>query len=172
MTIKTKPKRNRKNTNNLSTASKDYQKALDLAEAGKHNEALKCIRKYLRSSPNNAEALNDAGAILHCMNRSEEAVEHLIKARNLKPDSAEIIWNLSETYLAAGKTEQAIELFDDMEQMGILNAEVLNRTAEMLINAGKLSDAVKMLNRSLKLSPNQKILKPMLKIINSKMLVN
>ncbi|PKL50683.1 MAG: hypothetical protein CVV39_01105 [Planctomycetes bacterium HGW-Planctomycetes-1] len=169
MTIKTKLKRKRKNTKNLSTASKDYQKALDLAEAGKHNEALKYIQKYLRSSPNNAEAMNDAGAILHCMNRSDEAAKHLVKARILQPDSAEIIWNLSETYLAAGNAEQAMELFDDMEQMGILNAEVLNRTAEMLIDAGKLSDAVKMLNRSLKLSPDQKILKPMIEIIHGKM---
>jgi tetratricopeptide (TPR) repeat protein len=172
VTIKTKPKRKRKNTDKLSTSSKAYQKALDLAEAGKNKEALEYIQKYLNSSPNNAESLNDAGAILHCMNRSDEAIKHLLKARSLQPDSAEIIWNLSETYLTVGKAEQAIELFDDMEKMGILNAEILNRTAEILINAGKLSDAVKMLNRSLKLSPNQKILKPMIEIINSKMLVN
>jgi protein O-GlcNAc transferase len=148
---------------------KSYQKALDLAEAGKHEEALGCIREYLSSSPKNAEALNDIGTILHCLNRSDEAIRNLIKAKSIQPDSAEIIWNLSEAYLAAGKAKEAMELFDDMERMDILNADVLNRTASVLLNSGNLSDAVEMLNRSLRLSPNQDILLPMIKIINSKM---
>ena len=100
----------------------DYKKALDLAEAGKYSEALTSIQQYLGSAPDNAEALNDTGAILHCLGRSREAIEHFTKARNLQSDSAEIIWNLSETYLAAGQAEKAMELFDDMERMGILNA--------------------------------------------------
>ena len=81
----------------------DYQKALELAEFGKHAKALSCIQKYLSSAPNDAEALNDTGAILHCLGRSDEALDHLVKARNLQPDSAEIIWNLSEMYLATAK---------------------------------------------------------------------
>ncbi len=172
MTINTKSKKRTKTQKNAAKNSKAYQKALDLAEAGRHEEALVCIQEYLHSSPNNAEALNDTGAILHCMNRSDEAIKHLVKARNLQPDSAEIIWNLSEIYLAVGKTKEAIELFDDMKRMGILNAEVLNRTAEILINAGNLSDALKILNRSLELSPNQEILKPMIEVIRRKMTEN
>jgi pentatricopeptide repeat protein len=167
--IDTKPRRKRKSQKNAIESSKDYQKALDLAEAGKNEEALKCIQGYLDSAPNNAEVLNDIGAILHCMHRSDEAIEHLIKAKKLQPYSAEIIWNLSEAYLADGKAKEAMELFDDMEKMGILNADVLNRTANVLLNTGNLSDAVEMLNRSLRLSPNQEILQPMIKTIQSKM---
>ena len=152
--------------------SNDYQKALELAEAGRHEEALACIQEYLSSSPNNAEALNDAGAIFHCMGCPDEAINHLVKARNLQPDSAEIIWNLSETYLAAGKAKEAKELFDDMERMGILNADVLNRTADVLLNEGNLADALEMLRRSLKLSPDQKILQPMIEVIGRKIAEN
>jgi pentatricopeptide repeat protein len=172
VTTNTKSKKKSKTQNNAAKSSKDYQKALDLAEAGRHEEALVCIQEYLHSSPNNAEALNDAGAILHCMNRSDEAIKHLVKARNLQPDAAEIIWNLSETYLAVGKTKEAMELFDDMKRMGILNAEVLNRTAEILINMGNLSDALNVLNRSLEILPNQEILKPMIEVIRHKMTEN
>jgi len=147
----------------------NYQKALELAEIGRYEDALGYIQEHLGSSPNDAEVLNDAGAILHCMGRSDESVKHLVKARNLQPDSAEIIWNLSETYLAVGKTTEATELFDDMERLGILNADVLNRTANVFISENNLSDAVKILNRSLELSPDQEILQPMIEVIRHKM---
>jgi tetratricopeptide (TPR) repeat protein len=167
--IDTKSKKKPKTRKKAIGSPNNYQKALELAEAGRHEEALEYIQEYLSSSPNNVEALNDIGAILHCLNRSDEAVKHLIKARSLQPDSGEIIWNLSETYLAAGKAKEAMELFDDMEKIGILNADVLNRTAGVSLNNGNLSDAIEMLNRSLRLSPNQKILQPMIEIIHRKM---
>ena len=158
--------------NDVSDKSKDYQRILELAEAGKYVEALACIQEYLISTPNDTEALNDTGAILHCLDRSDEAINHLVKARNLQPDSAEIIWNLSETYLAVGKATEATELFDDMERMGVLNADILNRTADVFLNENNLSDAVKVLNRSLELSPNQEILHPMIEVICNKMAEN
>ena len=169
MAIKTNSKENHQTQKNVFGKSNDYQKALELAEANRHEEALGCIQEYLSSAPNDAEALNDAGAILHCLGCSDEAIHHFVKARNLQPDSAEIIWNLSETYLAAGKAKEAKELFDDMERMGILNADVLNRTAVVLLNEGNLTDTLEMLRRSLKLSPDQKILQPMIEIIDRKM---
>lgn len=156
----------------VSAKSNDYQKAVELAEAGRHAEALEYIQEYLGSSPKDAEALNDAGAILHCLGRSDEAINHLVKARNLQPDSAEIIWNLSETYLAAGKATEAMGFFDDMERMGILNADVLNRAANMLLSDNNLSDAVKMLNWSLELLPAQEMLHPMIEVIRHKMAEN
>jgi len=155
--------------NDTSGSSNNYRKALELSETGRHEEALGYIQEYLSSSPNDAEALNDTGAILHCLGHSDEAINHLVKARNLQPDSAEIIWNLSETYLAAGKATEAMELLDDMDRMGILNADVLNRTADVLLNEGNLVNALAMLHRSLEISPDQQILQPMIEVISSKM---
>ena len=158
--------------NDTSGSSNNYRKALELAEAGRHEKALTCIQEYIISAPNDTEALNDTGALLHCLGRSDEAINQLVKARNLQPDSAEIIWNLSETYLAAGKAAEAMELFDDMERMGILNADVLNRTANIFLSENNLSDAVKMLNWSLELWPGQEILQPMIEVICHKMAEN
>jgi len=168
VTIKADSKRS-PTQNDTSGSSNNYQKALELAEAGRHEEALTCIQEYLISAPNDIEALNDTGAILHCLGRSDEAINYFVKARNLQPNSAEIIWNLSETYLSVGKAKQAMELFDDMERMGILNADVLNRTADVLLNEGNLVDALEMLHRSLELSPDQEILQPMIEVIRHRM---
>lgn len=145
-----------------------YQKGLELAEAGKYREAFACIQEYLSSAPNDAEALNDTGAVLCCLGRSDEAINHLTKARSLRADSAEIIWNLSESYLAVGKANEAMKLFDDMERMGILNADILNRTANVFLNEDNLPNALKMLIRSLQVSPGQEILKPMVEAIRHK----
>ncbi len=172
MTVKTRNTKLPPKKNTEPVASKKYQKALDLAEAGKHQEALDCIRKYLAESPNNAEIINDTGAILYCLNRSDEAIEHFLKANELQPDSAEIIWNLSEAYLSESNAKQAAALFDTMEKLGILNAEILNRAAEIFINAGEISDAHKLLKKSLEISPNQPVLPPMLEIIGRKMAEN
>ena len=146
----------------------DYQKGLELAEAGKHQEALACIQKHLRTAPNDPEVLNDAGAILHCLGRSDEAIEHFIKARNIHSNSAEVIWNLVETYLAVGKAKEAMQLFGDMEQKGILNVDVLNRTADVSLNNGDKATAIELLLHSLRILPDQEILEPMLDAIRFK----
>lgn len=172
MAVKTdKTKTSRKKTVE-PVCSKKYQKALDLAEAGKHQQALDCILKYQQESPDNAEILNDTGAVLYCLGRTDEALEYFEKAKRLQPDSAEILWNLVEAYLSQGKAKQAAENFDAMEKLGILNAELLNRTAEILINAGEISEAHSVLKKSLEISPQQTLLAPMLEIISRKMAEN
>jgi hypothetical protein len=139
-----------------------------LAEAGRYQEALACIQQHLCTTPDDAEALNDAGAILHCLGRTDEAVAHFGKARSFQNNSPEIIWNLVEAYLALGRADEAARLFDDMERMRILNVDVLNRTANVFLNQGNKADAVEILLRSLRFSPNQEVLKPMLEVIRSK----
>ena len=152
----------------MGTSSNHYQKGLELAEAGKHEEALAYIQEHLRTVPDDAQALNDAGAILHCLGRSNEAINHFLKAKSLCADSAEIVWNLVEAYLAVGRADEAIRFFDDMERMGISSADVLNRTANVFLNQGNKSDAIETLLRSLQIAPNQEILKPMIDVIRYK----
>jgi len=152
----------------IETSLNDYQKGLELAEAGRYQEALACIEKHLLSAPNDPEVLNDAGAILHCLGRSDEAIECFNKARILQGNLPEILWNLSEAYLDAGKAEEAMGLFDDMERMGILNADVLNRAARAFLNQNDKANAVEVLLHSLRIWPNQEILEPMLDVIRSK----
>jgi len=145
-----------------------YERGLQLAEAGKHQEGLICIREHLRSAPQDAEALNDAGAILHCLGRTDDAIAYLTKARHLKDASGEILWNLAEAYMAGGRAAEAVELFDDMERMRILNVDLLNRTATMLLDQDKKGLAVEVLLRSYQLWPEQEILPPILDVVRSK----
>lgn len=150
------------------TGSDYYQRGLELAEAGRYQEALNCMNEHLQAAPHDAQALNDAGAILHCLGRTNDAIVYLTRARNLNGDSGEIVWNLAEAYLAARLATETIALFDDMERMGIINVDVLNRTATMLLDQDKKGQAVEVLLRSYRLWPEQEVLRPILDVIRSK----
>jgi glycosyltransferase involved in cell wall biosynthesis len=145
-----------------------YQRGLQLAEKGKYQEGLNCIREHLRTTPHDVQALNDAGAILHCLGRTDDAIGYLARARDLNGNSGEIVWNLVEAYLGGALASEAATLFDDMERLGILNIDVLNRTATMLLDQGKKSQAVEVLLRSYRLWPEQEVLKPILDVVRGK----
>jgi glycosyltransferase involved in cell wall biosynthesis len=145
-----------------------YDSAVELAQAGKYEQALACMREHLKNAQNNTEILNDIGAILHCLGRTYEAIEYFKKAHSIKPDSVEIIWNLVEAYLAAGAVEDAVLFFDKMERLSVLNVDVLNRAANVFLNKNDKANAIEMLLRSLQISPEQKILLPMIQVIRSK----
>ena len=145
-----------------------YERGVQLAEAGRYQEALGCMWEHLRTAPDDAECLNDTGAILHCLGRPNEAIDHFIKAQRLRNDSTEIVWNLVEAYIATGRASEAAQLFDKMEEMGVLNADVLNRTANIFLNQNNKADAIEMLLRSIRICPNQEILQPMIQVIRSK----
>ena len=141
---------------------------LELVEVGNYQEALACIEEHLRMAPEDAQALNDAGAILHCLGRSDEAINYLLQARKLSAGAdAEIVWNLVEAYIADGRPSEATQLFDEMERMGILNADVLNRTANIFLNQDDKANAIETLLRSLQVA-EQEILRPMIDVIRSK----
>ena len=104
-----------------------YEKAMELAESGQYEQSLTYIKEHIRHHPNDAQALNDTGAILHCLNREQEAIEYLIRAKQFNSQCPEIIWNLAEAYIAAGKASEAALLFEQMEQMNILNPDIVNQ---------------------------------------------
>ena len=151
-----------------STNQNHYERGLELAEAGQYKEALACMQEHICTTGGNAEVLNDTGAILHCLGRSDEAIEYFLKAHKYQTDSAEIFWNLAEAYLAVGKAKETFHLFDNMERLNILNVDVINRTATLLLQQNNKADAIEILLRSLRIWPNQEILNPMIEVIRHK----
>jgi len=154
----------------MATESKSavYERGLELAEAGQHEQALECINQHLKANLNDGQAWNDAGAILYCLGRVNEAIEYFEKAKGLCGESAEIYWNLAEAYLDGGHPGFVVRLFDGMERLGILTADLMNRTANAFLLQEYYGNATETLLRSLELSPDQEILHPMIEVIRSK----
>ena len=101
--------------NSAFESSNRREKGLKLAEEGRYPEALACMQEHLRVAPDDAESLNDTGAILHCLGRSDEAIDYFIRAYELRNNSVEIIWNLAEAYIATGRASEAVQLFAKYE---------------------------------------------------------
>ena len=151
-----------------SGPGQNYQDALKLAEQGNYQQALEEIENHLRNDANNAEIWNDAGAILHCLGKSNKAIEYFSKANSLKPNSAGILANLAEAYLAAEKPQDAAGLFTQMQNLQALNPDIINRTASALLDKGDKAAAIEALMQSLELWPQQEVLRPMIDIIRAK----
>jgi len=150
------------------TGAAYYQRGLELAEAGQYQEGWDCLSEHLRAAPQDVQALNDGGVILHCLGRTEEAIGLLTKARQLEAGNAQIVWNLVETYLGGGRATEAARLFDEMERTGTLGIDVLNRTATLLLDQGNKGQALEVLLGSYRLWPQQELLQPVLDVIRAK----
>jgi len=135
----------------------EHRRALALARAGRHEEALARIREHLLRCPADAEALNDAGAVLYELGRFDEAVEHLRKAaERFDTPPALVLANLAEACLAAGRAAETLALLDRLQQAGQLPADLPNRTAAALLDAGDCTAAVEAILISLRARPDQR----------------
>lgn len=145
-----------------------YQQGLALAEQGRHAEAVGPLMEHLMNNPHDAQAMNDTGAVLYCLGRLEEAGKCLERAYALQPGSAEVIWNLVEVYLSMGQPEKLLSLLPAMASLDILNPDILNRAANAFLDRNDMAGAVEMLLYSLRIAPNQEILRPMLDAIRNR----
>jgi tetratricopeptide (TPR) repeat protein len=151
------------------TLTRQYEQALSLAEAGQYAQALDQMLGYLKASPLDGKALNDAGTLLFCMQRGGEAIVYFEKALAIcsGDELTQVQWNLCEVYLQEGMPEKAAELFGPMRRQGTINADILNRAADAFLKKQDLGGAVETLLLSMTLYPDQEVLKPMLEIIRS-----
>jgi Flp pilus assembly protein TadD len=145
-----------------------YQEATALAEAGQFQEAYDLYQLYLEEHPDDPEALNDTAVVLHCMHRSGEGIDYLIRARGIAGDSPEIVWNLAEALLAEARALEARPLLPIMAEHETITADILNRAARILVDQKELDAATELLSWSLDLCPDQELLRPMIQIIESK----
>lgn len=159
-----------------------YRRAQQLADAGRHEEALAALGEYLRQAPDDGQALNDAGALLYSAGRFDEAIDHLRRAierltgapimagRGARRDSGgpgpdgsrgQAVWNLAEVLLAAGRPAEVLPLMDDLERVNLLTADLANRAATAMLDHGDAAGAIEALIRSYRLAPDQERLLPL-----------
>src|SRR5437763_16238784 len=67
----------------------------------------------MRAAPNDAEALNTAGALDRRQGRWEEALANLTRARELDPRNLSVFSNLLETFLALHRYPEADRAIGD-----------------------------------------------------------
>jgi TolB-like protein/class 3 adenylate cyclase len=145
--------------------SEDYQKSVDLAfdsarraweldpsdywshwllglvyiEQGQHDKAVAAYEQAGRLNPLDADLLADSGWPLVVIGRSEEAITHIERAMDLKPNFPEwYLWTLGIAYREAGQYEQAITTFKKMTDP---DPKVWLHLASAYVRLGRIEEA-------------------------------
>ena len=148
--------------------SKAYEDWRALAEAGRYEEALGCIRRCLESEPDNGGAWNDMGAAFFCLGRVNEATTCFERAADLLGQSGKLCWNLAQGYLADGRPGKATALFEDMQRLGVLNVDMVNKTVDAFMRCGDKASAVEVVLGALRFWPDSDQLRSRCESIRAK----
>lgn len=90
-----------------------YDRARDLFDEGKYEEAEYLFHQILRDHPSGfADVHNKLGQIAHAKGALEQAASHFEKALDINPKYTEASLNLSVTYNEQGRYEEANDIFN------------------------------------------------------------
>lgn len=145
-----------------------YRKGLELAGAGHYRQAFSCMKSYLAKKPSDAEAWNDAGAILFSLGEYKEAIKYFERAGDLKLDHADLYSNLAKAYLADGKSGMVVEMFEVLSDKGVLSDEIIRGTVESFIRFGDKVNAMEAAVRAQEFCPRSKKLRALIKKMKTK----
>jgi tetratricopeptide (TPR) repeat protein len=87
------------------------QKALQLHQAGRRQEAEGLYRQVLGQQPNHAAALHFLGLLLHQTGRSEEGLDLIEQSVTLQPENADFLNNMGTVMRDLGRVAAAIDFF-------------------------------------------------------------
>ncbi|CDX31381.1 Sulfotransferase [Mesorhizobium sp. SOD10] len=87
------------------------QKALQLHQAGRRQQAEALYRQVLGQQPNHAAALHFLGLLMHQTGRSEEGLDLLEQSVTLQPENADFLNNMGTVMRDLGRVAAAIDFF-------------------------------------------------------------
>ncbi|RWA90906.1 MAG: sulfotransferase family protein [Mesorhizobium sp.] len=87
------------------------QRALQLHQAGRRQEAEALYRQVLGQQPNHAAALQFLGLLLHQTGRSEEGLELIEQSVTLQPRNADFLNNMGTVMRDLGRVAAAVDFF-------------------------------------------------------------
>jgi type IV pilus assembly protein PilF len=92
-----------------------YNLGVQAQQSGNIQEALSEFQRAVEIDPDNADARNALGILLHLsFRRHAEAIEHYEKALEVRPTFSEARSNLANVYLDQGQYDQAIKLYEQV----------------------------------------------------------
>ena len=140
-----------------------YETALLADRVGKPDELERLIRKLLKEEPDNANAYNALGYSLLDRNiRVQEGMKLVEKAYSLSPNDAAITDSMGWGYYRLGKLEKSLEFLRRALKLDP-DPEIAAHLGEVLWVHGDKDEAKKVWNDNLKLFPDNKTLKSVMK---------
>ena len=135
---------------------------------GNFDEAEKCFIKLLDKNPKDAEVLNNLGVVSHIRGNFQEAESYLLKALAAKEDYIDALQNLADLYQSAKRWKEAAAQLEKYITIENQDPNIYNQLGMVYLEAGKTRNACSALKQSLKLKPDQDIVRETIEKIQSK----
>ena len=140
-----------------------YQAALMADRIGRPDELERLIRRLIHEQPDNANAYNALGySLLERNVRVQEGMKLVKKAYSLEPHDAAITDSMGWGYYRLGKLDKSLEFLRRAYKLDH-DPEIAAHLIEVLWVHGDKDEARKILNDNLKLHPDNKALKAVMK---------
>ena len=106
-------------------------RAIEVWESGKHDEAIELWNKAIQKGLHLAELYNNLGSAYHYCGEPKLAIECLHNAIEIEPDLMEAYSKLAETYQSMGDTETAIENWYQVLRIDPACTDAIERLRQM-----------------------------------------
>ena len=106
-------------------------RAIEVWESGKHDEAIELWNKAIQKGLHLAELYNNLGSAYHYCGEPKLAIECLHNAIEIEPDLMEAYSKLAETYQSLGDTETAIENWYQVLRIDPACTDAIERLRQM-----------------------------------------
>jgi tetratricopeptide (TPR) repeat protein len=124
-----------------------FHASVALAAAGDYQGALRVALQGTQLHPQWWRGHAQAGALLLALNRPEQAIPHLERARELTPAHMEILNNLGAAYRAARRPAAALAVFEAAVAIDAADENVARNYAAALTAEGRHAQAATVLKR-------------------------
>ena len=93
------------------------RQALELQQAGDYAAAVNAYRNFLKTHPDDADALSNLGVVLVHLGRYSEAIEEYKAAERLRPGDWRIKLNLALAYRKSGRLHEATAQLEELHSL-------------------------------------------------------
>jgi tetratricopeptide (TPR) repeat protein len=118
------------------------RRGIELASAGRHDEALAEFDLAIEAKPDNPGAHNSRGKLLKMMDRDGEAAKEYTRAIELAPGEAAFRYNRGTLYLKVGRWSRALLDLESALRVDPAWAEARVNLGSCLLNMGRDDEAL------------------------------
>lgn len=129
--------------------------AINFAESKLYDNASQLLMKAIRQDPNLYEAYYNLGLMNLRMGQMDAAEKNLLKAASLRPYSFDVNSLIGVIYSQQGKPEASIEFLMRADLLRPNDLKVVTLLALQLIDGRYFDEALRILERTLKVLPDQ-----------------
>jgi hypothetical protein len=139
------------------TAQENYNKGVELLNAGRHKEAIGWFEKALEIDPRHANAWNDKGVALANLKRHEEGIQCFDKALAIDPRHADAWGNKGVALNNVGRCQEALTYLNKALEIDPRNAYAWNAKGFALVSLNRHEEGIQCFDKALEIDPRHAV---------------